>query len=227
MSIFSKKQGVSLEDFCRDFYEKNILNPVIEGIDAGAVFFDTARKSITEANQNFANINPQKFATEMIPLRFELFALAWQHQFGDKLAVNQTVFTRHYLQEKKRNDIWEASESYNKAIARSCTLGKTSNSPSDIAQINYVNLMRADLFDQYYNEGFDPECVARAINRLFSDKAWKKRITAGLIMFALCDNLGFEPNFEPNNEAQFRLTAIIRGLYDGARLSFEKIKVRD
>lgn len=105
MSIFSKKQEVTLEDFCRDFYEKNILNPVIEGIDAGAAYFNTVRKSVVEADQNFTDINSQKFATEIIPLRFELFALAWLHQFGDKSAVVQSVFTKHYLQEKKRDDI--------------------------------------------------------------------------------------------------------------------------
>jgi len=81
MSIFSKKQEVDLEDFCRDFYEKNILNPVIEGIDAGAKYFDTVRKSIVEADQNFVDIDPKKFTAEMVLLRFELFALAWLHQF--------------------------------------------------------------------------------------------------------------------------------------------------
>jgi len=227
MSIFSKKQEVNLEDFCRDFYEKNILNPVIEGIDAGSAYFDTVRKSVMEADQNFTNINSQKFATEMIPLRFELFALAWLHQFGDKSAVAQSVFTKLFLQENKRNDIWDASESYNQAIARSSTIGKTSKKPSDRVDLARVMKTRADLFDQYHKEGYDPKCVARALNRLFSDKAWEKGITAGLLMFALCDRLGFEQDFKPNKEAQFRLTTIIRGLYDGARQSLEKIKIKN
>ncbi len=227
MSIFSKKQEVTLEDFCRDFYEKNILNPVIEGIDAGAAYFNTVRKSVVEADQNFTDINSQKFATEIIPLRFELFALAWLHQFGDKSAVVQSVFTKHYLQEKKRDGIWDASESYNQAIARSTTLGKTPEKAFDRVYLARVNTTRMDLFKQFHKEGYDSKCVARALNRLFSDEAWKKGITAGLLMFALCDRLGFEQNFEPNKEAQFRLTAIIRGLYDGARQSLEKIKIKN
>lgn len=68
MSIFSKKQEVKFDDFCRAFYEKNILNPAIEGIDAGAAYFDMVKKSVGEADQNFANINSQKFTTEIIPL---------------------------------------------------------------------------------------------------------------------------------------------------------------
>lgn len=227
MSIFSKKQEVNLEDFCRNFYEKNILNPVIEGIDAGSAYFDTVRKSVVEADQKFANINSQKFATEIIPLRFELFALAWLHQFGDKSAVAQSVFTKLFLQENKRNDIWDASEPYNQAIARSSTIGKTSKKPFDRVYLARVMKTKADLFDQYHKEGYDPKCVARALNRLFSDEAWEKGITAGLLMFVLCDRFGFEQDFEPNKEAQFRFTAIIRGLYDGARQSLKKIKIKN
>jgi len=67
--------------------------------------------------------------------------------------------------------------------------------------------------------------VARALNRLFSEDAWKRNVTAGLLMFALCDRLGFDKEFEPNKEAQFRWVAVIRGLYDGAYQTLENIKV--
>lgn len=227
MSFFSKKQEVNLEDFCRDFYEKNILNPVIEGVDVGGAYFDAVIKTIVEADQNFSNINSQKLATEIIPLRFELFALAWLHKFGDKSAIVQSIFTKHYLQEKNREDIWDASETYNQAIARSTTLGKTPEKAFDRVYLAKVNTTRINLFKQYHKEGHDPKCVARVLNRLFSDDVWKKNITAGLLMFALCDRLGFEKDFEPSKEAQFRLTAVIRGLYDGAWQSLSKIKIKD
>jgi hypothetical protein len=227
MSIFSKKQEVTLKDFCRDFYEMNILNPVIGGIDASATYFNTVRKSIVEADQNFTNINSEKFASEIIPLRIELFELAWLHQFGDKSAVVQSVFTKNYLHEKKREDIWDASESYNQAIARSTTLGKSPEKAKDRVYLARVNTTRADLFEHFLKEGYDSKCIARALNRLFSDEVWKKGITASLLMFALCDRLGFEQNFEPNKEAQFRLSAIIHGLYDGSLQSLKKIKIKN
>lgn len=226
MSSFSKGQEVCLEDFYRDFYERNILNPVVGGVDAGAIYYETTWKTVVELDQNFADINSQKLATEIIPLRFELFALAWLHQFGDKSAVAQSIFTKHCLQEKKRDDIWDASESYNQAIARSVTLGKTADTASGRAHLGFTTKMRVDLFSHFYEQGHDPKCVARALNRLFCDEPWKKGITAGLLVFALCDRLGFGVKFEPNKEAQFRLTALIRGLYDGARQSLEKIKIK-
>jgi len=227
MSFLSKKQEVDLQDFCRDFYEKNILNPVVGGVDGGAIHFDTVRKTVVEADQNFADISSQKLATEMIPLRFELFALAWLHQFGDKSAVAQSVFTKHYLQERKRDDIWDASESYNQAIARSVTFGKTSETASGRAHIVFTTKMRVDLFRHFCKEGHDAKCIVRALNRLFADEAWERGITAGLLMFALCDRLGFNSNFRPTEEAQFRLTAIIRGLYDGVKQSLNNIKVKN
>jgi hypothetical protein len=225
MVFFNKKQEVNLDEFCRDFYEKNILNPAIEGIDAGAVFYDTARRSIIEADPNFVNIGPEKFAAEITLLRFELFALAWLHKFGDKLAVAQSSFTKDYLHEKKRDDIWNDSESYNQTVARSSTAGKTSKNAFDRVFLGSRNLKLADLFDEYHKQGFDPKCIARALNRLFTDGAWKKDITANFLMFVLCDRLEFKPN-EHNKEAQFRLTAIIHGLYDGARQSLDKIKIK-
>lgn len=227
MRFFKNKQEVNLDDFCRDFYEKNILNPMIGGVDGGAVYCNTVKRSIVEADHNFANINSQTFAAEVVILRFELFALAWLHKFGDKLAVAQSTFTKHYLHEKKRDDIWGDSDSYNQAIARSSILGKTSKKAFDRVYLGRVFKTRADLFDQFYKEGHDPECVTPALNRLFTEEAWKKGVTAGLLMFALCDRLDFGSNFEPNKEAQFRLTAVICMIYEGARQSLGNIKIKN
>jgi hypothetical protein len=225
MGIFSKKQKISLEEFCTDFYEKNILNPVVQGVNAGAVFVDTIKRNVVEVDDNFAKISAQKFSDEVTLLRFELFALAWLHQFGDKLAIVQSDFTKHYLHEKKRDDIWDNSESYNQAIARSTTLGKTPEKAFDRVFLGNRNKTIADLFDQYHAEGCDSKCVARVLNRMFTETAWKKGVAAGLLMFAFCDRLGFEANFEPTKEAQFRLTAIIRGFYDGAKQAVSKIEI--
>lgn len=226
MSIFSKKRKACLEEFCSDYYENNMRKPFVEGIDAGVTYFDTVRKSLVEADQNFTKINSQKFATEIIPLQFELFALAWQHQFGHESAVAQSVFTKLFLQENIKNDIWDACEPYNKAIARSCAIGKTPENPADREDLARVDKTRADWFDRYHKGNCDRKCVARVLNRFFSAKAWEKNIPARPLMFALCDRLGFEQNYEPNKEAQFRMNAIISGIYDEARQSLIKYKIK-
>ncbi len=224
MSFLNKKQKVNLNEFCSDFYEHNYLNPVIGEIDVSNVFYETTKSSIVEADSTFANVDLKKFATELTLLQFELFALAWLHRFGDKLAVAQSVFTKNYLDEKKRADIWDNSEDYNQAIARSSTAGKTSKNAFDRVYLARVNTTRMNLFDQFHKEGYDNECVARALNRLFTDEAWKKDITTHFLMFALCKRLGFNDD-EPNKEAQQRLTFVIRMAYDGARQSLNKIEL--
>lgn len=225
MGIFNQKKEVNLEDFCLDFYEKNYLNPAIKGVDVSTVFYDASMRSIEEVDSDF-DVDPKYFAAEIRLLQFELFALAWLHKFGDKLAVAQSVFTKNYLNEKKRNDIWEQSDDYNQAIARSSTAGKSKEKAFDRVYLARVYKTRADLFDQYHKEGFDPKCVARALNRLFSDEAWKKDITSNFLMATLCDRLGFKQD-EPNKEAQQRLTFIIRMIYDGAKQSLDNIKIRN
>lgn len=226
MGIFSKKQERGLEEFCSEFYEENILNPVIGRINAGAVLVDTIKRNAVEADTNFSKISAQKLADEVTLLRFELFALAWLHQFGDKSAVSQSVFSKKYLHKKNKDNIWDNLEVYNQAVARSSTLGKTSKKAFDRVFLGNRNKTIADLFDQYHAEGYDSKCVARVLNRMFTETAWKRGITAGLLMFALCDRLGFESNFEPTKEAQFRLTAIIRGFYNGAKQALEKVKIK-
>ena len=225
MSFLSKKGEVKLEDFCLDFYEKNIISLIINGVDAGEVYIETIKKSLIEVDQSFINVDSQKLAKEILPLRFELFALAWFHKFGDKLAVAQSIFTKHYLFEKKKGDIWNNCEPYGQAIARSSTAGEKPENAFDRAFLGSRDLKLVNLFEEYNKQGFDPECVVRGLNRLFTDEAWKKNITANFLVFTLCDRLGFKSD-EPNKEAQFRLVAIIRGLYDGALQSLDKIKIK-
>ncbi len=253
MLFFSKKQEVEIESYCRLFYENVILNCVVDGVDINAQIFETLKNALVSTDSNFAKIDTQKFKDEIIALQFELYALAWLHQFCNKAvygyaqvlqeskndskfvqdifqsilpAVAQSVFTKNYLQEKNLNNIWKAMEPYNQAIARSTTIGRTPEKAFDRVFLAKVNLSRVNLFDLYHERGFDDECVARVLNRLFSEDAWKNGITAGLLLFALCDRLGFEKDFEPNKEAHRRWFIEISDFYKKFRESLNKIKIK-
>lgn len=221
---FSKKREGTVELFCRTFYEKVILNCVIDGVNVNAKLFEVLKNDLAASDSTFANIDSQTFNNEIVALQFELFALAWLHHFGDKLAVNQSVFTKDYLNKNSHNDIWEAMELYNQAIARSTTIGKTPNKAPDRAYITNVNLTRVNLFEQYHKEGHDIKCVARVLNRLFSDKVWKKGTTAGLLLFAFCDRLNFGKDYEPNKETHRRWFLNINDFYEKDLESLSKVK---
>jgi hypothetical protein len=230
VGIFSKKQEVSLETFCRDFYEKNIMNPVLqERLDAGAVFVEVIKKELVEVDPKLASIDNKKLAAEVVLLRFEIFGLAWAHHFDERLAVAQSAFTKDYIREKVRDDIWEGMEFYNQAIARSSTIKASNPKNPDYAFLSKVNKTRADQYGQYYREGYDPTAIARALNRIFTKDAWKDDTTRQLLMFGLYDHLGFGPNCEEsmwaNEEAQFRLKGVILGLYNGASEAMDEVKI--
>lgn len=221
MGFFSRKQKVQLDAFSHDFYERNIINPMVAGVDAGRTYADTVMHSIVEADVTFKAVDSDRFHSEMMLIRFETFALAWMHQLGDKHAATQSLYTKTYLKERGREDVWEGLAPYNQAVARSSTMGQTSDTPTGRAHLAFTNKMRADLFDEWHKQGFEPDSVALAANRVATNVAWEKGITAAFLMLTLCDRLGCQLN----DEGQFRLIAIIRGLYDGARETMKLVKV--
>lgn len=227
MGLSSKKEEVDLKGICKEYYDKNILNPTLEGINVNAAFAEVIKRNLVEVDAKLSGISTQTLAAEVVLLRFELFGLAWIHQLGERLAIAQSEFTKSYLHEKGRDDIWANLEFYNTAIARSSKLGRKSTNRFDRANLETVNKMRMELFKKYSTEGYDPTTIARTVNRLFTEDAWKKDTTAGLLMLGLCDHLGFGPNSETwaNQEAQFRIRAVIHGLYDGASQAIENIKM--
>jgi hypothetical protein len=225
MGLFNRKPKVHLSEFCRDFYTEVILHPAIEDvedIEPNSIFFETVRRSVIEVDSSFAEVDLESLTEEIIVLRFEVFGLAWLHELGDKHAAAQSTFTKEYLEEQGRSDIWEAMESYNKAIARSSTLGQTKDTSTGRAYLAFLDSMRMQLFEKWHGQGFDPTCVARAANRISAEEAWKKNLTPGYLMLTLCDRL----DYEPNDEAQFRLVATIVGLYNGSREALREVKIK-
>ncbi len=221
MGLFSLKEKVRLADFCRDFYDKQMLNPVIQGMNVAEVYLDKVRDSVAEADPRFKAVDRAKFMAEMTLIRFEVFGLAWLHQLGDKHAAAQSAFTKSYLEGKNRTDIWDALEPYNQAIAQSSHLGQTHETASGRGYLAFTDSMRLQLFKEWTKQGFDAKAVSRAANRIATDVAWQRGDTAGLLMLTLCERLGCEVN----SEGQFRLTAVIRGFYDGALEALKPIKV--
>ena len=221
MGLFSRKQKVRLDTFCADFYDQHILNPVVAGVDCGRAWSETVVRAVTEVDHTLATVDCDTFLSEMIVIRFEVFALAWLHQLGDKHAGAESAYTKSYLEQKARQDIWGDLEPYNRAIGRSSTLRQTYETAAGRAYLTFRNRILADLCDKWLAQGFEPDAVARAVNRLLTEVAWKKGITAACLMLTLSDRLGCELN----EQGQFRLTAVIRGLYDGARGTLRQVKV--
>jgi hypothetical protein len=225
MNLFKKKTKCDLKDFCTQYYDTYILvsNPPVSAIKN---FNEDYSKIISEkliaVDNNFKSVDIKKFSDEILIIRFELFSLAWFHQFGDKSSIQQTIFTNEYLIKNNRVDIWYNTESYTQAIAQSATHDCDDSTAFGRTRLISVATMRQDLFDKYYNDGFDALCVARALNKYGTQSNWQSLgITLFYLVITLCKNL----NYTFNEKAGEILGTILKGFYDGCKQSLEKIKV--
>lgn len=210
------------------FYDTQILNPVIGKVDAGNVFSDVVKKNIVEVYPEFEKIDSQKLNEEIKIIRFELFALAWTHKFvSGKIVVVQSDFTKSYLHEKDRDDIWTGMEPYNNMID-SVTLHWLTDLGKMNLSFNYN--MREDLTKKNIEAAKElgienDDRIARVNHRLRSENAWKQKLMLGPLVFTFCERISVNAH-DLNQEAQFRLAATIKGLYDGAEQSWDKVKIK-
>lgn len=229
MSIFSRKQEVILENFCRDFYDTQILNPVVGGVDVSSVLSNVVIKQIVEVNPTLTSIDKQKLADQLVIMRFELFALAWTHKFisGEKV-VAQSAFTKKYLHEKGRCDIWNGMGPYNNMIDNATmqwqmSLGKMNLSFNrDMKEsLTAENIEAAKRLNIEIDDS-----IVRVNHRLWSENAWKQKFILTAIQEVFYKNLNFNP-YILNDEALSRVAIIIKGLYDGAQQSWGKVKIKN
>ena len=221
MGLFSRKRKVSTEEFCTEFYDQSIFLSDIGGFDPWVTVCKTSHKSIAEVDPTFEQVDLSAFTFELRALRLEVFGIAWFHCVKDKFVPDQSEFTKCYLEEHGFADIWESMEDYNQATARSTVGGHDTNSRSGCASVVYLNQMRVSLFESWMKLGYDLKAVARASNRLGSEISWKSKRVHTYLAFALTDKLGCEVN----DEARFRILAIIQGFYAGSSESIKEVKV--
>jgi hypothetical protein len=119
MGLLSHKAKVTIEDFCRGFYDTQIFHPpIVAGEDVGEAWWGMVYNSIVEADESFGGIEKALFIRQMTALRLELFALAWGHKFKqERFTVPQSIFTRQYLIEKGKLELWDIMREYNHAVA--------------------------------------------------------------------------------------------------------------
>lgn len=125
------KPQSSIEEICRGFYDPYLFKCIIlDNIDGWESFLDSTFKLVAEADRTFANVDRSQFRNEMTALRMELFLLALSHKFGgDDTAVTALHFTKRYLEEMGRLNIYELMSTYNEMLSESTVRDKYEQRP--------------------------------------------------------------------------------------------------
>lgn len=238
MGIFSSKHKVNMESFCRDYYDSQMFHTIVDGEDASQKILDTAYKQLTDSDPSFSKVDRELFDFEMTAMNLELFALAFLRRFShfDK-AVQHSIFTLRYLQNKNRSDIWESMGEYSKTIAQTATMNAngqqmTGDTGIERMTITRVNSFRLDLFEKWLKTHFhDPEnlteneqeiasCVARVCNHIEADilrnnEIGNRRIAA-LFLFRLGAGELWGENWQPSEDFLLGVASQPYAMYDFA-----------
>lgn len=102
------KPKLTIEECCRQFYDKNIFHSILADQDLWSGLLDTWIKAIGDVDPSFLSIDREVFYREMTALRLEMFGLAWGHKFKqEKFTIPSVYFTspQKAISEKFPHDI--------------------------------------------------------------------------------------------------------------------------
>jgi hypothetical protein len=207
--------------FSRSFYDRSVFGPDPTGGDFFEQFAESTRRLIVEADASFDAVSLPKLKEELRALRLEMIGTAWTHESKFEAALAISEFTKMYLADIGRSDLWEAMTAYNKAIAESTTHGADPKTGSGRARIVFLNTTRANLFETWVNAGRDGEAIARVANRVGSEASVKAGTAQLFLALRLTERVGIEGS-QPIVE---RLAAVAHGFYQGAKEALDDVQL--
>lgn len=224
MSFFKKK--VSIEDFCRNFYDNHIFNPT-----DGSDYYETILpQHIVEKVELISNnVDKQKIIDELIALQIELLGLVCTHKFiSGETVIRQSFFTKNYLIKNDQAEIWNSMYDYNDIIDIATldwltTLGKVN--------INFNHNMRKDLIAKNIEyakklELTDDEVVERINKQTWSENAWRQKFMLSSLARTFWSHLGLELNKLDKKTTSF-LSALPLRLYKESQQYLNKVKIKN
>ncbi|HYM14755.1 MAG TPA: hypothetical protein VEZ14_04290 [Dehalococcoidia bacterium] len=229
MPLFTRKPAVTVEDFCREFYDRSIFHPVISGADLTNSMWDVMYDEVLKVDPSIEQVDRAAFYAEMTALRLELFSLAFLHNLrSDDFSVRQVMFTDKYLVEEGRADLEAALPEYTNAVSESAmdtaTGEKARRGRAAFLNAYHVGVYKklaeraekAGIRDKAYFQG-----VATTLNRYDTNGAWRQTLTHRRLAFTLAKRLGIEPN----EQGWLRPQTFIDGMYEGASGAISRVRL--
>ena len=238
MGFFSSKPKADMELFCSAYYDFHIFHAIVDAEDRSQKILDIAYQQLTDSEPSFSKVDHLLFEREMAAMHLELFALAFSNRFP-KIAVQHSIFTLQYLQNKGRSDIWEAMREYNKVIAQTATMDASGQQMSEDTAVGRMTIVgtndfRWSLFKDWiksYIGDTAPDnltekekeivaCISRVCSRVLADITRNKQIGNRSIAGLFLQRLGAEnilgKNWQANEDFMLRIASQPLSMYEYA-----------
>ena len=226
---------LSTEEVCRTYFETQIFGIGGVGDLSELGFFAKAGIDLKIKDASFKAIDDEDSTTELIAANIELYGLAWiNHQLeSDPVSRNNPTdeisFTKNYLTQVGRGDVWERMDAYNTSLAAAIADSVVSNHygrfrdlPDPTDDEGYKQQRDKELLslakpltEEFARHLSDGECVKRLMVRyLTASPGDLQRIThvTQNISLVFADRL----DWSPDAAGLFALQRIIVGLYENA-----------
>lgn len=221
MGLFSRKPKADAAQFCRAFYDSSVFVPDIGGIDPHLQYCRTVQEQIAQTDPSFRSVDLDELAFELLALRLEVTGTAWSHKTKVDAALAQSEFTKAYLSEIDRDELWDQMGEYNQIVAQSADYGVDGSTGAGRMRITMNNQTKTILFDGWAAKGHDTEAAARVANRTGTEAAWKSSVTQSLLALELAERLGHGGT----DGAVAGLATVAEGYYRGASESLYEVKI--
>ena len=117
MGLFSRKSRTNADEFSREFYDKFVFGSV-RGMDLEASYAEVVRTNISKLDSSFAAVRLENLTEELRAVHLEMTGTAWTHASTWEVASEVSKFTKQYLTDLDRLDLWDAMGAYNQIVSQ-------------------------------------------------------------------------------------------------------------
>ena len=236
-----------MEKFCQTYYDSNLFHSIVNGEDASQKILDGAFQQLATTYLPFSKIERMLFESEMTAMHLEIFSLTCFLRFADtRHGIQQSIYTRRYLNEKNKLNIWEIMVAYNHIIAKIATMRANGQQMTKkkffdrIALIgiyhdrisflsNWASANKIDLKNPKVLSSVDYGCAVIACNRYRADIFLKKignQKIAGLFLARLGGEELLGHNPEPSADFFTALAALPYSIYEFADKAIKSVDLK-
>jgi len=124
--FFKIKRKISVEQLCQEFYDSVVFYETDLDNKPPSGYWDKTLEFVTRDKPELATVDRALFQQEMRSLWMELFGLAMKDSLSERdmsrdksipYLQSEIMFTKRYLREDARLEVWRTMCAYNKAIA--------------------------------------------------------------------------------------------------------------